>query len=80
MMDNEKFHMGSIIKQELKRQGRSATWLAQQVHCTPENLYKVFRQQWVTMPLLFNISLALHHDFFQDCSEHLRNLSEYTNY
>lgn len=72
MMDNEKFHMGSIIKQELKRQGRSATWLAQQVHCTPENLYKVFRHQWVSMPLLFNISLALHYDFFKVCSEQLK--------
>lgn len=67
------FHMGRLIKAELVRQGRSATWLAKHVHCTPENIYKVCRQQWVTMHLLFEISLALDHDFFEACSKHLKN-------
>lgn len=63
------FHLGKLIKQELARQGRTATWLAKQVNCTPENLYKVFNQQWITMPLLFKISKALDYDFFKECSE-----------
>ena len=67
------FHMGRLIKAELARQGRTATWLARQVHCTPENIYKVCRQQYVTMHLLFEISKALEHDFFEDCSEWLQN-------
>lgn len=66
------FHMGRLIKAELARQGRTATWLARQVHCTPENIYKVCRQQYVTMHLLFEISLALDHDFFEACSKHLK--------
>ncbi len=69
---NSDFHMGRLIKAELARQGRTATWLARQVHCTPENIYKVCRQQYVTMHLLFEISKALEHDFFEDCSERLR--------
>ncbi len=64
-------HLGKMVKAELVRQGRTAVWLAKQVNCTPENLYKVFRAQWPTMPLLFKISRALGHDFFKDCSEHL---------
>ena len=67
----EAFHLGKLIKAELARQGRTATWLAKQVHCTPENIYKVYRQQWVTMPLLFEISKALDYDFFKVCSEYL---------
>lgn len=67
------FHMGRLIKAELARQGRTATWLARQVHCTPENIYKVCRQQYVTMHLLFEISKALERDFFRDCSERLQN-------
>ena len=63
------FHLGRLIKHELARQGRTAVWLAKQVNCTPENLYKVFNQQWVTMPLLFKISKALDYDFFKECSE-----------
>ena len=72
-ISEESFHLGRMIKAELVRQGRTAVWLAKQVNCTPENLYKVFRQQWVSMPLLFRISCALEHDFFQDCSEHLNS-------
>lgn len=68
------FNMGSLIKTELKRQGRTATWLAKQVHCTPENIYKVFRQRWVSMPLLFEISRALNYDFFKSCSEWLKKV------
>ena len=63
------FHIARAIKQELARQGRTAVWLALQVNCTPENLYKVFNQQWITMPLLFKISKALDYDFFRDCTE-----------
>jgi hypothetical protein len=68
---NSDFHMGKLIKAELARQGRSSAWLARQVHCTPENIYKVCRQRWVTMHLLFEISKVLDHDFFEDCSSYL---------
>lgn len=68
------FHLGSLIKAELERHGRTAAWLARQVHCTPENIYKVINQQWVTMPLLFKISEALDHDFFRDCSNYLQSV------
>ncbi len=64
-------HLGRLVKAELVRQGRTAVWLAKQVDCTPENLYKVFRTPWPTLHLLFKISKALDHDFFKDCSEYL---------
>ena len=73
----EDFHLGKLIKAELSKQGRTATWLAKQVHCTPENIYKVYRQQRVTMPLLFEISKALDCNFFRACSEYLE--AEKTN-
>lgn len=69
--NNTDLHLGKLLKAELARQGRTATWLARQVHCSPENIYKVCRQQWVSMPLLFAISKALDHDFFKDCSAYL---------
>ena len=74
---NNDFHMGKLIKAELTRQGRSAAWLAKQVHCTPENVYKTYHQKWVTMPLLFEISKALDYDFFRACSEYFE--AEKTN-
>lgn len=64
------FHIGKLIKAELTRQGRSITWLASQVDCSRENLYKVFRHKWIYTDLLFQICEALDFDFFQVCSEH----------
>lgn len=64
--------MGKLIKAELVRQGRSASWLAKQVNCSRENIYKVCRQQYVTMHLLFEISKALDCDFFEACSKELK--------
>lgn len=62
-------HIGDIIKDELRRQGRTITWLSSQVNCTRENLYKVFRRPWIYTDLLFEISRALNHDFFKLYSE-----------
>ncbi|MBR3557512.1 MAG: hypothetical protein IKN78_01380 [Bacteroidales bacterium] len=64
-----KLHLGRLVKAELQQQGRTAVWLARQVDCTPENIYKAFRSQWISMPLLFKISQTLGHDFFRDISE-----------
>ena len=66
----EGFHLGEIVKDELTRQGRSITWLAQQVGCSRENLYKVFRHKWIYTDLLFQISEALDYDFFKLCSDY----------
>lgn len=66
----EGFHLGQIVKTELARQGRSITWLAQQVSCSRENLYKVFRHKWIYTDLLFQISEALDYDFFKLCSDY----------
>lgn len=64
----EGFHLGNLIKIELMRQGRSITWLASQVDCSRENLYKVFRHKWIYTDLLFQICDALDYDFFKVCS------------
>ena len=64
------FHLGNLIKAELTRQGRSITWLATQVDCSRENLYKVFRHKWIYTDLLLQICEALDYDFFKICSEH----------
>ena len=69
--DTNDFHIGQLLKTELARQGRTATWLAKQVHCTPENIYKAYRSQWISMPLLFEICKALDYDFFKECSAYL---------
>ena len=65
------FHIGACIRAELDRQGRSITWLAGQVCCTRENLYKIFKHPWINTDMLFKISKALGYDFFSECSRRL---------
>ena len=79
-MDNnetpiESFHIGQAIKAELARQGRSITWLAQQIGYTRENLYKIMRREWIYTDVLFKICDALDYDFFKDCSDWRRSHS-----
>ena len=49
---------------ELKRQGRSNVWLAQQLLCNPRTISKIFQKRYIDTCQLWQISKALDHDFF----------------
>lgn len=65
MEEIEQIHIGKLIKQELDKQGRSITWLAKQISCSRENLYKIFKREWIHTDMLVEISKALDYDFFK---------------
>lgn len=69
-MDNEP-HIGHIIKQELRRQGRTITWLAIQLGYSRQNMYKLFERNWIYTDLLLKISDIMDYDFFKCYSEYL---------
>jgi plasmid maintenance system antidote protein VapI len=68
-------HIGNIIKKELRQQGRSITWLASQINCSRENLYKIFRRNWIHTDMLLRISNALDYDFFKVYSDYRKQQS-----
>lgn len=68
-MDENEIHIGNRIRQVLKQQGRNITWLASQVNCSRENLYKIFKHSWIHTDMLQKISVALNHDFFKEYSQ-----------
>lgn len=76
----DEFHLGKMIKAELARQGRSITWLAAQIHCSRENLYQLFRNQWIHAETLYKIGQALDYDFFKICSYYHNTQKEKKNY
>ena len=65
----EELHIGKIIKVELARQGRSITWLAEQLDYSRQNVYKVFSRKWIYTDLLLKICDILDYDFFNYVSE-----------
>lgn len=73
-------HIGSLIEQELRRQDRSVTWLAGELHCDRTNVYKVFKKKSIDTKLLEDISFILQHNFFLDYAEDVSPLyAEKTN-
>ena len=61
----QEVHIGHIIQDELHRQGRSVTWLAQQLPCNRRNVYDIFRRKSLDTDLLMRLSRLLHYDFFR---------------
>ena len=68
----EEPHIGNLIKEELHRQGRSITWLAEQLNYSRQYVYKLFRRKWIYTDLLLKISDILDYDFFK-CFSDYRN-------
>ena len=66
---NELPHIGEAIRAELKRQGRSNIWLAQQLSCNPRTISKIFHKHYIDTYQLWQISKALDYDFFELYSE-----------
>lgn len=61
-------HVGQLIEQILREQGRSVTWFAARLYCSRPNVYKIFRRENIDICLLWRISDILGHDFFRDLS------------
>lgn len=62
-------HIGSMIKQELQKQGRTVNWLANEIYCEKSNVYKMFRRKSIDLLQLMKISEVLGHNFLRDCYE-----------
>ena len=57
-------HIGSLIRDELRRQGHTNEWLAERIHVHPRTIQKIFCKQSIDTQQLFLISQALGVDFF----------------
>ena len=65
MNEKENIHIGHLIQAQLKADQRSASWLAREIGCSRNHLYKVFRKPSLDGELLLSISLAMNFNFFQ---------------
>ena len=63
----EDIFIGQMIKDELKKQGRSASWLAKRIYCERTNVYKLFKRKSLDLEQLMQRSRILDHDFLKDC-------------
>ena len=61
--------IGQRIHDELKRQGRTVTWLAKQLGMERTSLYYTFRQNSIDLELLMRVSAFTEHNFLQDVAD-----------
>ena len=64
-------HIGKLIKEELRSQGRSVKWFESQINRSHSAVYDIFRSHDINTELLKTISKVLNHDFFIDLSEQM---------
>ena len=58
-------HIGQLIQAQLKADQRSASWLAREIGCSRNHVYKIFNKPSLDGDLLLRISLSMHFNFFQ---------------
>ena len=64
----EGMNVGKHIEEILRKQGKSASWLATQIPCERTNVYNIFKRKSLDVRLLMRISVILQYDFFQELS------------
>jgi plasmid maintenance system antidote protein VapI len=65
------FHIGSTIRNELRRQGKTNAWFAKEINVNPRTVNKIFLKGVIDTHQLLLISQALGVDFFKYYSAQL---------
>lgn len=64
-------HIGSIIEEVIREQGRSPSWIAKELCCDRTNIYNILKRESVDTNLLLKLSSILNYNFFQHFTESL---------
>ena len=62
-------NIGKHVEEILRKQGRSAAWLASEIPCERTNVYNIFKRKSMDVRLLMRISVVLKYDFFKELSD-----------
>jgi len=60
---NDKIHIGKLIKQKMKKDGRTDTWLAERLGCVKSNISDIYDRQSIDTDLLSRICIHLEVDY-----------------
>lgn len=63
--ETNEIHIGRLIQEQLKTDQRSVSWLAKQIPCTRNHIYKIFRKSSIDCAMLLRISQAMQFNFFR---------------
>ena len=58
-------HIGTILREKLKTDGKSVVWLARELGCHRTNIYNLFDKNSLDTQLLQRISIIMNYNFFE---------------
>jgi len=64
----DEIHIGRLIQEKMKEEGRSVNWLAKKLCCNRANIYKIYDKSNIDMIRLIQISRALNFNFLSEIS------------
>ena len=70
-MKGDQVEIGRMIKEVFREMPKDydIQWLANRIHSNRRNIYRIFQKDNIDILLLWRISRALDHNFFQDLSD-----------
>lgn len=57
-------HIGKVLQQKLKEEGKTVVWLANELGCHRTNVYNLFDKYSIDTQLLQRLSIILKFNFF----------------
>jgi len=64
----DEIHIGPLIKKKMVEKRYTAKWLAKEMSCSRQNVYKIFEKDNIDIIQLLQICRALNYDFFNEIS------------
>lgn len=71
MANTKDLHIGKMIRDELRKQGRTVTWFATQLNCHRVNAHNILRRKNIDIELLIRISQILNYNFLEAIAKQL---------
>ena len=68
-INQEEIHIGSMIRAELRAQGRTVRWFSEAIHRDYSVVHKMLKRESIDLAMLIRISKLLNHDFLLDISK-----------
>lgn len=69
MQRQHRIHVGELIRERLKEEGKSVVWLAQELGCHRTNVYNIFEKNSLDTNILRRVSIVMQHNFFDYLQE-----------
>ena len=64
--------LGNLIRAEMEKEGRKAVWLAKKINYEKSKITRIYQGEDIRISTLAEICIHLEVDFFEYCSQYVR--------